>query len=326
MCTSNYRYYDKYLLFNDRTIKGYLFLIKKRIIVLDNNGIPLGKAPNGKKADSDYPEYVYNPVGIANHGLLLYNDLIENTNRLGLKDDPRIAFEKQIFWLIKNRTDEKNLSFCCHNYPVVAHGCKPPWKSALTQGLILSLLSRACHLNKSKEICRIAERVAISMETPTSEGGFLYVDGNGDYWYQEYMGNCGYVLNGFIFAMWGVYDYYLYSNDEKYKKIFDKCVDTLRKNLRQYDWRMGLAQWTVYDLKDRNPVTLEYQKLHVSLLKDLYIITKERFLLDYANRWESYIKQPNMLLVSITRHTRAQVLALFKALGTDKRIKTFKKE
>jgi hypothetical protein len=307
-------------------INDYLFYIKNKVIVFDKNGIPLGMGPRDKVAGQDYSTHVYNPVGVANHGLFLYNDLIENTDHLALGVDKSAAFANHVRWLIENRTDKENMSFWHHNYPVVELGCRPPWRSALTQGLALSLLLRAYHLTESEEVSQVAERVANSMKTPTSEGGFLYIDENGDYWYQEYMGDCGYVLNGFIFAMWGVYDYYLYSNDEGCKTIFARCINTLRKNLRRYDWRVGLAKWTVYDLKDRNPVTLGYQKLHVSLLKDLYMITKEKFLLDYANLWESYITQPNMLLVSITRHTRAQVLALFMALGVDKRIKAFEKE
>jgi hypothetical protein len=87
--------------------------------------------------------------------------------------------------------------------------------------------------------------------------------------------------------------------------------------LGKYDWRIGISKWTVYDLKDRNPVDLFYHKLHISLLRDLYTITKEEFLIVYADRWESYIRQPNMLLVSLTKHTRAQVLALLKILGKD---------
>ena len=326
MCASLYGYYDKYILFKDQMVNDYLFHIKNKVIAFDKNGIPLGMDPRNKGVGRDYSTYVYNPVGVANHGLFLYNDLIENTDRLALGVDKSAAFASQVRWLIKNRTDKENMSFWYHNYPVVELDCRSPWKSALTQGLALSLLLRAYHLVKSEEVSKLAERVANSMKTSTREGGFLYIDENGDYWYQEYMGNFGYVLNGFIFAMWGVYDYYLYSNDKEYKVIFDKCLDTLRKNLRRYDWRMGIAKWTVYDLKNRNPVTLGYQKLHVSLLKDLYMITQEEFLLDYANRWESYITQPNMLLVSIARHTRAQILALLKVLRADERSKASEKE
>jgi hypothetical protein len=105
--------------------------------------------------------------------------------------------------------------------------------------------------------------------------------------------------------------------------IFDKCVDTLRNNLKKFDWKMGVSRWTVYDLKDRNPVDLFYHKLHISLLRDLYMITKEKFLLVYANRWETYIKQPNMLLVSLTKHARAQVLALLEMLSKKKNQLTF---
>jgi len=314
ICVSNYRYYDKYALFQNTRTKDYLEYIKNGQIVFDSEGIPMGKAPNGEKSGVDYPTYVYNPVGIAEYGLLLYNDLIENQTHLLLKTERKAAFNKQIFWLIKNRTDKENMSFWHHNYPVTDHGCKPPWKSALSQGLILSLLVRAYYLTKREEISELAERAANSMKTPAFKGGFLYINGNGDYWFQEYMGNCGYVLNGFIYAMWGVYDYYLYSNDQAYKMVFDKCVDTLRNNLKYYDWRMGIARWTVYDLKDRNPVDLAYHKMHVRLLKNLYMITGENFLLDYANLWKSYITQPNMLLVNLGRHTRAQVLKVFKKL------------
>lgn len=316
MCASLYRYYDKYILFKDRMADNYLFHIKNKIIVFNKNGIPLGRAPREKRAGQD-STYVYNPVGVANHGLFLYNDLIKNTNSLALGVDKKAAFDKQVDWLIRNKTDKKNMSFWYHNYPAVEHGCKPPWRSALTQGLALSLLLRAYYLTGDEGLSKLTQRVANSMKAPISEGGFLYEDENGNYWYQEYMGNCGYVLNGFIFAMWGIYDYYLYSNDEECKAIFDRCIGTLRRNLKRYDWKMGFAKWTVYDLKDRNPVTLEYQKMHVSLLKDLYTITREQFLLDYAKFWESYISEPNMLLVSIARHVRAQVLRLSRIIKKD---------
>jgi len=310
-----YRYYDKYALFQNKTIEDYLGHIKNEQIAFDNEGILMGKAPNGKKSNVAYPTYVHNPVGIAEYGLVLYNDLIENANRSSLKADNRAALDKQISWLIKNKTDKENMSLWYHNYPVVEHDCKPPWKSGLSQGLILSLLVRAYHLTEKEEISMLAERVANSMKMPVFEGGFLYINGNGDYWFQEYMGNCGYVLNGFIFAMWGVYDYYLYSNDQMYKTIFDKCIDTLKRNLRYYDWRIGIAKWTVYDLKDKNPVGLDYHRMHIRLLKSLYMISEEKFLLNYANLWESYIKQPNILLVNIGRHARAQVLKLIKRLN-----------
>jgi len=312
VCTSNYRYYGKYILHKDEVVSNFLRVIEKGFIAFDRDHVMVTK-----QNDPNYPPHMYTPTGIANYGLIRYNDLIENTNRLKSKVDSRVAIERQARWLIKNRIDKENMSFYHFNFPAPEHGCKPPWKSAMSQGLILSLLSRVYRLTKNIEYSKLAERVAISMKTPTSEGGFLYMDDNGDYWYQEYMGNYGFVLNGFIYAMWGVYDYYLYSSDEEYGMIFDRCIDTLRKNLEKYDWRIGISKWTVYDLKDRNPVDLFYHKLHIGLLRDLYTITKEEFLIVYADRWESYIRQPNMLLVSITKHARAQVLELLKMLRKD---------
>jgi hypothetical protein len=311
MC--DYRYYDEYMLLHEEiNVKYYCDQIKNGLIIFDTNGVPMVKQGNPK-----YPSYVYNPTGVANYALIRWNDLMRQTNVLNMQADPRTALTEQLKWLLVNRKDETNMSVWYFNYPLAAHGCRPPWKSAMTQGLILSLLLRIHYLTNDERYTRLAERVANSLKTPTYEGGFLYIDDDGDYWYQEYMGSCGYVLNGFIFALWGVYDYYLYRNDKEYRTIFDGCVDTLRNKLEKYEWRIGISRWTVYDLKGGNPVDLSYQKLHISLLRDLYLITKEKFLLVYANRWESYIRQPNMLLVSITRHARAQVLELFKLLKND---------
>lgn len=308
--TLTYRYYDKYVLHKDWLIKNLLFSIQKGFVVFDKNNVVMTK-----NDDPNYPKFIHHHGGAANYGLVRYNDLIENTNLLNSKVDSRVAIDSQVQWLVKNKVDKDGMSFWYYTFPVPVHDCKPPWKSAMSQGLILSLLVRAHHLTKNKELSELAERVAVSMKIPTSKGGFLYIDSKDDYWYQEYMGNCGFVLNGFIYAMWGVYDYYSYSNNEEYKMIFDRCIQTLRHNLKRYDWRPGIAKWTVYDLKDKNPVNLLYHKLHISLLRDLYMITKEKFLLAWADRWESYIYQPNMLLVNITKHTRAQILELFKVLG-----------
>jgi heparosan-N-sulfate-glucuronate 5-epimerase len=309
----SYRYYGKYVLHKEAIITNFSSVIERGLIAFDRNHVVMTK-----QYDPNYPTYLHNPTGIANYGLLRYNDLIENTNKLNSKVDSKVAIDKQVRWLIKNRIDTEDMSFWYYNFPVPDLGCEPPWKSAMSQGLILSLLLRVYHLTRKSEYSELAERVALSMKTPTSEGGFLYIDSQGDYWYQEYMGNYGYVLNGFIYAMWGVYDYYLYSNDEEYKMIFDRCIDTLRKNLEKYDWKIGIPKWSVYDLKDKNPVNLFYHKLHISLLRDLYAVTKEKFLLVYANRWETYISQPNMLLVSLTLHARAQVLAFLGALSRDR--------
>jgi hypothetical protein len=101
MFASVYRYYDKYILFKDEMVNDYLVYIKNRGIVFDENGIPMGMRPGGRRAGQDVSTYVYNPVAVANHGLFLYNDLIENTDRLALGVDKSATFENQIRWLMK---------------------------------------------------------------------------------------------------------------------------------------------------------------------------------------------------------------------------------
>jgi hypothetical protein len=186
------------------------------------------------------------------------------------------------------------MSVWYYNYPF-SHGCKPPWRSAMAQGLILCLLLRAHHLTKNEDYVKLADRVANSMRRPVSDGGFLFVDENLDCWYEEYMGDFGHVLNGFIFAMIGIYEYYLFSKNVKYKKIFDKCISTLKKNLENYEVKSKLIKWTIYDLNDRDICDLFYHSLHCLLLKKLYEITNEKFLLEFYIKWSKYITYANNL-------------------------------
>lgn len=276
-----------------KAIDNFYQQFQKNLFIFDNKGVLMVKQHN-----PHYPTFVYNPVGIANYALFRYNDLLRDTNVFDVKTDPMSAVIEQLEWLIKNRIDEKDMSIWYFNYPIKSHGCKPPWKSGMAQGLILSLLLRIYNLTKNKNYIELAERVANSMKTPTDEGGFLYINNEGDYWYQEYMGNCGYVLNGFIYAMWGIYDYYLYFKDRKCKTIFDKGIITLKHNLENYKVKNRLIRWTVYDLKDRSICDLYYHSLHCFLLKKLYEITNEKVLLDYHNKWSGYLKQPNPFFVS----------------------------
>src|SRR2546425_3296308 len=43
------------------------------------------------------------------------------------------------------------------------------------------------------------------------------------------------ILNGFMWAAWGVYDYFLATKDRSAQHLFAKAVQTLRANLARYN-------------------------------------------------------------------------------------------
>ena len=81
---------------------------------------------------------------------------------------------------------------------------EPPWHSALAQGEAVSFLLRAAQVLERPELVELAERAAESLLDPgsalvatTSEGPVL----------QEYPTDPpAHVLNGWLFALWGLYD------------------------------------------------------------------------------------------------------------------------
>ena len=54
------------------------------------------------------------------------------------------------------------------------------------------------------------------------------------------------ILNGFIWALWGIYDYWLLSSDKNIKILFDKYCDTLSNNIDRYD----IGYWSLYELSN----------------------------------------------------------------------------
>ncbi len=73
---------------------------------------------------------------------------------------------------------------------------------------------------------------------PLHEGGVLFVDDFQDVWIEEYIVNPPtHILNGFIWALWGVYDYSLTFPTSQARDLFNRCVETLNEKsctLRQW--------------------------------------------------------------------------------------------
>ncbi len=77
------------------------------------------------------------------------------------------------------------------------------------------------------------------------------------------------VLNGWIFAMFGLYDYVNFKKDAAVQKTFDRTLKTLERVLPEFYRPNG---WGLYDNMGRvcSPF---YQDLQASLLEALYLIT-----------------------------------------------------
>ena len=149
----------------------------------------------------------YNPIAIAQWGLA-------NFNRYASTRDA--AAEKKSFkaadWL------RANLQPNALGVPVWQHffdweyrdTLKAPWYSGLAQGQGISLLLRAAAASGKNEYLDSAQAAFESFVRPVYDGGVVFIDDHQDPWIEEYIVTPPtHILNGFIWALWGLYDYAL---------------------------------------------------------------------------------------------------------------------
>jgi hypothetical protein len=253
---------------------------------MDRKGIPLvdydrlfrGRtAADGKRAYGVH----YTPVTIAQYGL-------GSLNRYYSTGDPESCggFLRQADWLLENLdTTPQGFGVWLHQFEFPAYQLKPPWVSAMAQGQGMSVLLRAHELTNDQKYLDAASRAFGSFLHDISEGGVCTYDGEDSLWLEEFP-SCppSRVLNGFIFALWGVLDLYRVTGDSRARDVWQGGLHTLKTNLHRYE----RVFWSCYDLLRRTISSLGYHQLHVLQLDVLSQLTGEQTFAECARRWQAY--------------------------------------
>jgi heparosan-N-sulfate-glucuronate 5-epimerase len=227
----------------------------------------------------------YNPIAIAQWGLGNCNLYLRTQ-----ADANRRAFLAASTWLCDHlESNSFGLSVWNHHFDWDYRSrLRSPWYSGLAQGQGISLLVRAYRATREAAFLNAAERSFQSFLKPLAEGGVSYTDDSGDLWFEEYIVSPPtHILNGFIWAAWGVYDYFLATGDATAKTLFDRSIRTLCNNLEHYD----LGFWSLYEQSGtRLPMVASpfYHRLHIVQLRVLYRISGEHLFREFADRWEAY--------------------------------------
>jgi hypothetical protein len=206
------------------------------------------------------------------------------------EEDARQKFVLASNWLVGNLQENP------FGVPVWNHhfdwdyrdALKAPWYSGLAQGQAISLLVRAHAEMKKPEYLEAAQRAFASFLASTSAGGVCFTDAKGDLWFEEYIVSPPtHILNGFIWAVWGVHDYYLATRDERARLLFQAAVKTLLSNLSSYD----LGFWSLYEKSGTRMKMVAspfYHQLHIVQLCVMHALTGEQRFAEVARRWQSY--------------------------------------
>lgn len=231
----------------------------------------------------------YNPIAIAQWGLGNYNLYCRTEAPVR-----RRKFLRAADWLCRSLEHNRfGVHVWNHHFDWDYRESLPaPWYSGLAQGQGISLLLRAHRETGSAEYLHAAECAFKSFLLQVEEGGVTFTDEDGDVWFEEYLVSPPtHILNGFLWASWGVYDYYLATGDPRAQSLFHGSAQTLVKNLEKYD----LGFWSLYEQSGTRLKMIAspfYHQLHIAQLRVMCRLTGVQLFSRMADRWENYGRNP----------------------------------
>lgn len=217
----------------------------------------------------DSGEEIFFSIGIFQYGLGAYDLYLQTGQQQYL--DKLIACAD---WAVANQ--EPNGAWDTFSYQNPEH----PY-SSMAQGEGISLLLRALIATKDEKYFKAATLAKEYMLIPLEDGGTTGYDGEDVVLYEDTEDPV--ILNGWIFSLWGIYDYWKYTKDAPTGDILDRTVRTLVRQLDDFD----IKYWSKYDAGNRicSPF---YHELHIAQLRVMHDLFGNRDFLDTANKWETY--------------------------------------
>lgn len=254
---------DEGKLYSKTEIEGYYNNLTEKISRFgrEDNSVPKSRVDSG--------EEMYFPVAIFQYGLAAYD--------LYLKDNDKNMLEKVVScadWAVDNQQSNGGwITFAFVN-------AEKPY-SSMAQGEAVSLLIRAYIATGEQKYMDCAERAKDFMLKPIEQGGTTRYEGEGICFLEHTYGPL--VLNGWIFSLWGIWDYYTFTKDENIKKVLDATLKTLEKKLQYFD----NGYWSKYDIEKRIASPF-YHKLHIAQLNVMYDLTGREIYKYYSEKWLGY--------------------------------------
>jgi tetratricopeptide (TPR) repeat protein len=242
---------------------------------------------------------VYNPLVVSQGGQKYYqNYMNDNTD-----EKSREYFINTANWLVKHAKEKEtngiDYSLWTYNFPWPFYeGLNPPYSSALAQSAGIDILILAHNMTGDEKYKDAADKAFGSFLVDYDKGGVTTMEGNkeddsvesgssnngdGSMFLQE-IAKPGYpktyILNGHIFSLIDLWNYYQYTHDGKAETVFNKGLNYLKDNLWKYDKDI----WSYYD-QVGNLASNGYQKIHTEQLAKLYEITGEPILKSYSDKF-----------------------------------------
>ena len=227
-------------------------------------------------------EPVYNVITISQYALALCDAQAKRGGQVLGKLTNQL---EAILAHVEDKGDRRGFSL--HRWDNAKYkSLRAPWVSALSQGNGISALLRGYQLLGDPRLLHTATTMFDALERSLDDGGVRDTDACGHIWFEEYPTQPPLrVLNGFIFALWGVLDFARATGDKKAWRWWNEGIETLRAHLADFD----CGYWSFYDLHYRELVSWHYQvNIHAPQVQAMHRLTGERLFYRYGLRWRRY--------------------------------------
>lgn len=232
----------------------------------NNDGIPYNMLSNGKS--------VYFPIMLCQKALghwdkwLMYNHT-----------EDRDGFLKIADWLKNNQDTAGGWD----TWGLL--GQLPRYKySAMTQGQALSVMTRAYKLTNGEAFAKACKNATTLMRTSVQNSGVCVYEHQNVFLEECPADKRDTVLNGWIFSLFGVYDYLLLFKDKQIQAFYIQTCNSLVKCLHEYD----AGYWSYYSSGTRRLASPFYHNLHINQLEALKKIMEQPCIESIQNRWVRY--------------------------------------
>lgn len=266
---------------------------------VDSLGVPyvVYDELNGVRAGKQY-----NPTIVSNYALEYYDGLPSS------KDDEQ-SFWNCVKWLEENMSYRNDAALYVFNWQQPWYdSVGVPYTSGMSSGLAVNVFSKAYLLSKDEKYLALAKKLVNGFFIPISEGGFTYMENEG-WWFEEFADTAihtPFVLDGHIFALTGVHEYWKITKNDSAATVIQKGVTALKNKLPQYDIGNG---WAYYD-KYKLPADKHYQRVLTSQMQQLSDITGDAIFASYYNKWKAPLSRPYLIRVVEERNISGIVLFL----------------
>jgi len=227
----------------------------------------------------------YPPTTFASHALVHWNSYLSNREKYHTA-----VFLAHARWLVEHQV---GIGEGSGGWPIVLpHPDVPtrgPWLSAMTQGCAISVLVRAYQLTCEETFLKVAQYAVRTFEQDILDGGITAPVGVDGVFFEEVaVYPAAHILSGFIFALFGLYDYKVLTGDAQVENLIGRSLATMHDIINEFD----TGFWTYSDLLNLRLASPTHLSLQIRLLEALARYSGCDHCSILATRWRSYLHRP----------------------------------